>query len=167
MRRPFHAILALFFVAWLPFCCCQVSAATAAVVREASHAKMQRGGVAPACCTADAPSAPDSDASGAAVGEDDTPDSCCRSGHRAPGAPHAPAKAPCASCFTCKDRVLPAEPSVPPLDTVGALLMALPPALDAAHHAIVAPALLDRRGTGPPGPVTGRLHLALACILQV
>lgn len=84
---------------------------------------------------------------------------------RKPGEPAKTADTGC--CVSCKDRVLPAELSVPLGDTIGADILVATALLLDIVEARAQLGVWTHFGTGPPGAPSGRTILAQAGILLV
>ena len=157
MRFRPGQLLAAFLALWMPFCCCQVRAAAAAVAHVA-HPAATGEDHRPACCREKAP--------GKASGK--TPDAerhdgCCDESGDEQG---APSKGAC--CVSCKDRSLPptAHADLLPALSVDFVATAVLAQWWAARAESVGPDV-RRSDRGPPPSPGGRTALAMHSVLVI
>ena len=170
MRPRLHQFLATFMAFWMPFCCCQVRAAAAAVAH-AGQGTTACGRAddsnLPPCCRAKAAHAK----AQAAANHHATSGSCCDDDDAAEGnaknTGHGKSKGSC--CNSCKERVLPPAPATIDHDAVGTIDFVATAVLADGTLGLVRPAAapLARRDTGPPRAPAGRQALALHSTLVI
>ena len=173
MRSRLHQFLATFMAFWMPFCCCQVRAAAAAVAHAGqgtSVSEQADDSNLPPCCRAKA-----AHGKAQAVSAHHVTSSCCNEDDTAKDAAqdtakdtaHGKSKGSC--CTSCKERVLPPAPVTIDHDAVGTIDFVATAVLAEGTLGLARPAAapLARRDTGPPRAPAGRVALALHSTLVI
>jgi hypothetical protein len=169
MHSRLHQFLATFMALWMPFCCCQVRAAAAAVVHAGqgtSVSEQAEDSKLPPCCRAKAARGKPQ-----AVSAHPATSSCCDEDGAAQDTAkdngHGKSKGSC--CTSCKERVLPPAPVTIDHDAVGTIDFVATAVLAEGTLGLARPAAapLARRDTGPPRAPAGRQALALHSTLVI
>lgn len=167
MRNGYQKLLITFMVLWMPFCCCQVRAASMVMAHLMHGSSEGLRESLPACCATQTAHARPSQASspGSASGTSTELHGCCSQDedHNS----RSPMGESC--CSTCKDRALPPAPAELNIDTLGTFdfvgSLFLTDIWNA--HALTCDASIASHDTGPPLEPSGRQTLCLHSTLLI